>query len=138
MLLYSLPSQPTGWTTTHSLVIHPTDTTCVKHAQNEEDWSYLTSPVDADSVVLGVTAEGTILSRHQQLTLSIRGRTLQVTRLTGDADVIRCKKNTDVFHFLDLLMSRNSIQLPQVQLSGLTHLDKVGSTGNIFCQKLLH
>lgn len=104
---------------------------------NEEDWSYLTSPVDADSVVLGVTAEGTILSRHQQLTLAIHGRTLQVTRLTGDADVIRCKKY-GCFSFLDLLMSRNSIQLQQVQLSGLTYLDKVGSTGNIFCQKLLH
>lgn len=107
-------------------------------------WRYLTGAVDADAVVLGVAAEGAVLSWHEQLPLAADGRALQVTGFAGDADVISCKKQADV-SLLELLGWRTSTLLPAAkpcrpareERRRQTYLDKVASTGNTFCQTLL-
>lgn len=62
--------------------------TMIDWHKNNDNWCYLTCPFNTNSVVFGITAEGTILSWNKQLTLTIDGCTLQVTRLAGDANVI--------------------------------------------------
>lgn len=57
---------------------------------------YLTRPFYADSMILGVTAEGTIVGGNKQLSLTTDCCTLQVTWLIGDADVISYTRN-DMF-----------------------------------------
>lgn len=66
--------------------------TVVTNTKHNDNWCYLTRPFDTDSVEFCITAESTILSRNKQLALTIDGCALQVTGLTGDADVISYKK----------------------------------------------
>lgn len=54
---------------------------------------YLTCSFYTDSMVLGITAEGTIVGGNKQLSLTTDCCTLQVTWLIGDADVISYTRN---------------------------------------------
>lgn len=49
---------------------------------------YLTCSLYTDSMVFGIMAEGTIMGRNKQLSLTTDSCALQVTWLIGDADVI--------------------------------------------------